>query len=586
MSQPENHSRIPIYSLVILTLIFCIFSLGYEKYAAGRAQERLKEHAIIICDDLWNFNDEGATAYLKLAADADHYEQLEVINNDGNLFQSITTEYPTPVEQFFIQVGLIPRVVLVTPVESETNIIGWIEAIWIPRTLQVQAYVLMFFCMVWVSITLYCRVILEKQLLEKRVEERTNELAESNRTLQQEYQERILAEEQRKIIQRQLEQSRKMESLGLLAGGVAHDLNNVLSGIVSYPDLLLLDLPPDSPQRKNIETIRSSGLRAADIVQDLLTLARRGVVTKQQLLLNELIQQYSSSPEYQKLKDYFPEIEITYDLETPLHQVMGSPTALKKVIMNLVSNGAEAQVNGGNLLIETRNIDLKAPIDGLQPIDAGQYVRLRVKDDGEGIGQEDLQRIFEPFYTRKVMGRSGTGLGLTVVWGTVEDHDGAIDVSSTPGEGTTIDIYLPVSHEGLPSTAATDTQTEMLGNKQKILVVDDVDHQREIACAILNRLNYQVEAVASGEEALAFLEKERVDLVILDMILDGGMDGLDTYKRIIEQNSGQKAIIVSGFSESDRVQETQDLGAGSCIRKPYTLQQLSEAVWNELTSDD
>ncbi|MFT5702580.1 MAG: signal transduction histidine kinase/ActR/RegA family two-component response regulator [Desulforhopalus sp.] len=582
MNRQKLHSRIPMYSLVILTLIFCFFSLGFEKYAADSAQARLVKHAMIVADDLWNFNSEGAVEYLKLAAEKDHYATLEVTNNNGELFQSITTTFPNTFEKFLIGLHLIPRVMLITPVQSNTNIIGWVEAIWIPHTLFVQFYALSFLFMLHLTIMLYCRISQEKLLLEERVVERTNELAESNRILQLEYQERYQAEKERGKIQKQLEQSKKMESLGLLAGGVAHDLNNVLSGIVSYPDLLLLDLPSDSPQRKTIETIRSSGLRAADIIQDLLTLARRGVVTKQLIDLNELIREYSHSPEYDKLLDYHPNIEVIFNMEEPLATTMGSPTALKKVIMNLVSNGAEAQPQGGSISITSRNQYLETTLNVFKPIAAGNYVVLEVRDEGEGIDPEDMQRIFEPFYTKKVMGRSGTGLGLTVVWGTIEDHDGTIDIGSTPGAGTTIEIYLPVSTDIAATSEEEITPTELFGNYQTILVVDDVAHQREIASAILTRMHYQVNAVASGEEAIVFLMEKKVDLVVLDMILDGGMDGLETYKRIIKLHPGQKAIIASGFSETDQVQEAQELGAGSCIRKPYTLQQLSDAVWNEL----
>jgi signal transduction histidine kinase/ActR/RegA family two-component response regulator len=585
MTRPKRLSRIPLYSLVILTVIFCVFTLVYERYAAESAQERLEKHALIVADDLWHFNTEGVTEYLRLAAEADHYEKLEVVNHNGELFQTVITDLPNKLELFLIRLHLLPRVVLVSTVSSKTNIIGWIEAIWIPQTLQVQTNVFLFLFMVLVSIILSTRIIIEKELLEQRVVIRTNELAEANKILRQEYRERLLVEEERKKIQQQLEQSRKMESLGLLAGGVAHDLNNVLSGIVTYPDLLLLDMPADSPQRKSIETIRDSGLRAADIIQDLLTLARRGVVNKQLLNVNELIRQYAASPEYHKLLGYYPDIEVKYDLEEPPAPIMGSPTALKKVIMNLVSNGAEAQPKGGCLFIVSRNIYLEKPLQGLQPIGIGNYVRIRVKDEGEGISPTDLQRIFEPFYTRKVMGRSGTGLGLTVVWGTIEDHNGGIDIASSPSAGTTIDIYLPVSTEKI-SPAEQDLPAELLGRHQTILVVDDEDHQRNIACAILKRLQYQVYAVAGGEEAVAFMRNKKVDLVVLDMILTGGIDGFETYRQILELHPGQKAIIASGFSETDRVQKTHALGAGICIRKPYTLQQLSVAVWKELQENN
>lgn len=582
MTRQKLGSRLPMYALVALSILFCSFTLGFEKYAADQAQARLIKHARIITDDLWNFNSVGVVEYLKLAAEADHYETLGVVNQNGEVFQSITTELPNRFEQLLIRFYLIPRVQLIAPVESKTNIIGWIEAIWVPQTIFIQAYVFGFLFMILITIVLYCRIVEEKQLLEHRVVQRTNELAESNRILQRENQERIQVEQEREKIQRQLEQSKKMESLGLLAGGVAHDLNNVLSGIVSYPDLLLLDMPQDSLQRKSIEAIRNSGLRAADIIQDLLTLARRGVVVKQLLDLNQLIREYSTSPEYEKLLEFSPHIEVIFNLEKSLAPVMGSPTALKKVLMNLVSNGIEAQPGGGCIFIESKNLHLKETLNGLQQIPAGDYTVLKVRDKGEGIGPEDLQRIFEPFYTRKVMGRSGTGLGLTVVWGAIEDHNGAIDISSTPGAGTTFDIYLPVSTTQVSFAEKSIPPTELLGNKQTILVVDDVVHQREIACAILKRLNYQVHSVASGEDALAFLLKTKVDLVVLDMILDRGIDGLETYKRILKLYPDQKAIIASGFSETEQVQKTQKLGAGSCIRKPYTLVQLSVAVWQEL----
>lgn len=570
--------------MVILTLIFCFFTLGYEKYAAKEAQARLDKHAMIIADDLWNFNSEGAVEYLKLAAEADHLESIEVVNNNGDLFQSITTGFPTRLEKVLIRLHIIPRVVLIAPVESKTNIIGWIEAIWIPRTIYVQADAFVFLFMVLISIVLYCRIMEEKLLLEHRVIERTNDLTKANQTLQQEYLERVRMEEERKHIQGQLEQSKKMESLGLLAGGVAHDLNNVLSGIVSYPDLLLLDMPDDHPRREIIETIRKSGLRAADIVQDLLTLARRGVVTRQRLNLNELIQEYSTSPEYRKLLEFYPNIEVSFDLQEQVGPLMGSPTALKKVIMNLVSNAAEAQPEGGRIFVASRNRYIQETLQGLQPVAAGKYIVLKVRDEGEGIAPEDLQRIFEPFYTKKVMGRSGTGLGLTVVWGTVEDHGGTITINSTPNTGTTFEIYLPETAEDavLPTTAPT---IDLVGNNQTILIIDDVDHQREIACAILQRLHYQVYAVKSGEEAINFLKEKKVDLLILDMILDGGIDGCETYENIIKLHPGQKALIVSGYSETGRVQKTQELGAGSFLRKPYTLQQLSIAVWKELHYD-
>jgi CheY-like chemotaxis protein len=180
------------------------------------------------------------------------------------------------------------------------------------------------------------------------------------------------------------------------------------------------------------------------------------------------------------------------------------------------------------------------------------------------------------------MGRSGTGLGMTVVWGTVEDHNGYIDVESTEGKGTTFRLYFPATRDETKSTEKIVSIEEYLGNGEKILIVDDVIAQREIASSILKRLKYKAEAVSSGEEAVEYMKTNSADLIILDMIMAPGIDGLETYKRILEIHPNQKAIIASGFSETDRVMETKQLGVGSYIRKPYTVQKIGLAVKAEL----
>ncbi|HLZ18586.1 MAG TPA: response regulator, partial [Smithellaceae bacterium] len=193
-----------------------------------------------------------------------------------------------------------------------------------------------------------------------------------------------------------------------------------------------------------------------------------------------------------------------------------------------------------------------------------------------------LKHIFEPFYTKKVMGRSGTGLGLAVVWGTVKDHQGYIDVQSEKGKGTTVTLYLPITRQEVTVSSAALPMSDYLGREESILVVDDIREQRELASIMLGNLNYKVTAAASGEEALEYLKSHRVDLVVLDMIMDPGLDGLDTYKRILEIHPKQKAIIVSGFSESARVSAAQALGAGAYVRKPYIMEKLGVTVRNEL----
>ena len=206
---------------------------------------------------------------------------------------------------------------------------------------------------------------------------------------------------EQKKLQAQLQRAQKMEAIGTLAGGVAHDLNNILSGIISYPELLLMDMPEESPLRKPILTIQKSGERAAAIVQDLLTLARRGVAVTEVVNLNHIISEYIKSPEYEKLRSFHPKVQVETNLETNLLNIVGSPVHLSKSIMNLVSNAAEAMDDGEEILISTENRYIDKPIRGYDNVKEGDYVTFTIADTGVGISKEDMEKIFEPFYTKK-----------------------------------------------------------------------------------------------------------------------------------------------------------------------------------------
>jgi signal transduction histidine kinase len=386
----------------------------------------------------------------------------------------------------------------------------------------------------------------------------------------------------RLMLENQLQKAQKMEAIGTLAGGVAHDLNNILSGIVSYPDLILMDLPEDSPLREPILTIKQSGERAAIIVQDLLTLARRGVAISEVVNMNTIISDQLKSPEFGKLKALYPQMNVETRFETVLLNVKGSAIHLAKSIMNVISNAAEAMPDGGNIRIATDNRYIDFSIEGYDHVEEGDYVTVTISDTGIGMSRADKERIFEPFYTKKVMGRSGTGLGMAVVWGTMKDHNGYIDLVSTEGKGTTFILYFPVCREAGKTEDVTMTPVDYTGKGESILVVDDVSTQRKLASAMLTRLGYRVATAASGEEALVYVADHSIDLLVLDMIMGTGMDGLETYQRIVERRPGQKAIIVSGYSESERVKEAQRLGAGQYLKKPYTLEKIGLAVKSEL----
>ena len=179
------------------------------------------------------------------------------------------------------------------------------------------------------------------------------------------------------------------------------------------------------------------------------------------------------------------------------------------------------------------------------------------------------------------MGRSGTGLGMTVVWGTVKDHKGYIDIESVEGNGTRFELYFPITHDELSKVKTNYAIEDYFGNGESILLVDDVGEQCQIASSILSQLGYSVKTVSCGEAAVEYLKKSRVDLMILDMIMDPGMDGLETYKQILNLHPNQKAVIASGYSETDRVKEAQRLGAGQYIKKPYTIEKISSAIKSE-----
>jgi PAS domain S-box-containing protein len=365
----------------------------------------------------------------------------------------------------------------------------------------------------------------------------------------------ILKENEEKLVR-----YKKMESLGLLAGGVAHDLNNVLSGIVGYPDLLLLKLPEDSPIRESIEAIKASGRRAAAIVQDLLTVARGVATTKESLNLNNLVSDYLNSPEFKYLNQSHPFVTVKTNLVKNLFNISGSQVHIRKVVMNLISNAAEAIKGSGNITISTMNRYVDRPLKGYDHIKEGEFAVLAVSDDGLGISSDDLERIFEPFYTKKVMGRrSGTGLGLAVVWNVMQDHKGYIDVTSKEN-GTIFELFFPMTREEISGKDLSTPFKDLKGNGETILVIDDMGSQRDISCKMLETFGYKTKAVCSGELAVEYLKENHVDLILLDMIMDPGINGRETYD----------------------VRKIQKLGAGKFLRKPLTIEEIAKAVKEEI----
>ncbi len=392
------------------------------------------------------------------------------------------------------------------------------------------------------------------------------------------------AEREKQAMELRLQRAQKMEAIGLLAGSVAHDLNNILSAIVGYPELLLLDLPKDSKLRQPLEATKEAGERATAVVADLLTVARGVASVKVPRDLNILVREYLESPEFLRLKSNHPNVQFNQQLASTLPAILCSPVHVKKSIMNLVTNGAEAIDGVGIVTLSTRVDNLKAKWAKAHGLEPKEYVVLNITDTGSGIEDKDLEHIFEPFYTKKVMGhQSGTGLGLSVVWNAMQDHNGAVVVSRGNG-ATTFELYFPATQQTIADLKNRTHDIRIQGQGEKILVVDDEPQQRNLAGKMLELLGYEVVCVESGEKAVAYLQDHQADLILLDMLMDPGMNGRQAYERMIALRPGQKAVIASGFSESDEVKTALAMGAGAFIQKPYSIEQLGQAIKKTLNA--
>lgn len=394
--------------------------------------------------------------------------------------------------------------------------------------------------------------------------------------------ERVKADQEKLELQKQLAIANKMETLGLMAGSVAHDLNNILSGIVTLPELLLLQMGNDHEHSETIKNIQTAGKEAASVVSDLITVARGATAEKSVCNLNTLIEKYMVNIKGKKKDPRLEGIALKLNCEPGLSNSYCSVVHINKVLMNLIGNAAEEMEGKGTVVVSTKNVSIQQPFFGYETVEVGEYVVISVTDDGPGITQEDVKKIFEPFYSKKIMGRSGTGLGLAIVWNTIHDHGGFIDVKSD-GNGTTFDLYFPTTKDAVEKEIALPSIEKYRGYGEKILVVDDQKKQQAIASNLLNGLGYKTDVVDSGEEAVAYIKQHSVDLILLDMIMGSGINGRKTYEEILKIHPKQRALIASGFAENGEVKQTLLLGANQFIKKPYTLTQMGLAVKQALS---
>ena len=383
-------------------------------------------------------------------------------------------------------------------------------------------------------------------------------------------------------LQEKLVQAQRMESLGLLVGGVAHDLNNIIGPIMAYPDLIKLDLSEGNPVNEDLDAISSSAQRAADVISDLLALTRRGKYKMEPIDLNDLVNDFLNSAECNSTRKLHPEVKPDIQLSKNKLLIKGSKTHLPKVITNLIINACESMPEGGVLSVTSSSINVEGGELSDKNIPQGRYILLTIEDQGDGIADEDIPKIFNPFFSTKMKtGRSGTGLGLSVVYNVLKDHGAYIDVESRLGLGSKFSIYFPQTIEKTARTSKIKLRGQISGS---MLVVDDRKEQRDIAKRLLTSLGYEVECVERGQDAVEYVKRKDVDLILLDMILEDDMDGLDTYKEIIKIKPFQKTVIVSGLSETDRVREAEELGVDGFIQKPYTINDIGITIQTVLRS--
>jgi two-component system cell cycle sensor histidine kinase/response regulator CckA len=379
-------------------------------------------------------------------------------------------------------------------------------------------------------------------------------------------------------LQKKLAVANKLNALGLMAGSVAHDLNNILTGIVSYPDLLLSQMNQSDPYYKQINKIKAAGKRAADVVSDLVSLTRGRVQQKDVANINDLISSYLGSLEHTERLSAYPGITLESDLQKDLFNSCCSPTHIHKLLLNLTGNALEAIAQDGKVRISTENCRFSHPLHpNGNALNGSKYIKLVVEDNGPGIPDEDTEKIFDPFYTRKKVGQSGTGLGLSVVWNIVQDHDGWIEVKDN-GPGARFEVYLPAALGDQCPVEPVISLEDKRGRGERILIVDDQEEQNEILENGLTSLGYTTYSVTSGEEAIDFLENRPVDLILMDMIMGEGLNGRETLEIIQQKFKNQKAIVISGYAKREEIEKTRALGISCFLEKPVTLAEINHAI--------
>lgn len=382
---------------------------------------------------------------------------------------------------------------------------------------------------------------------------------------------------QQKEIEAQLRHAQKMEALGTLAGGIAHNFNNLLMGIQGTASLILLDTDPDHPHYQKLKSIEKMVQSGSKLTNQLLGYAREGRYEVKPSHLNSLVRETAETFALAK-----KEIIIHFDLETTLFGIRADQDQIEQVLLNLFINASEAMPSGGHLHLSTKNVTHKAMQGKPYKPKKGPYVLLRVKDTGVGIDRETIDRIFEPFFTTKGL-VSGTGLGLSSVYGIVKAHGGYIDVQSEKGQGSTFNIYLPAWEKILPTGSKSTKET--LRGEETILLVDDEDIILSVGEQMLQSMGYKALVAQGGREAVELYEKkkDRINLVVLDLIMPD-LGGAETFEFLKQVNPNLKILLSSGYGRDGQVEEILERGCDGFIQKPFDINELSSKIRGILDS--
>jgi signal transduction histidine kinase/CheY-like chemotaxis protein len=418
--------------------------------------------------------------------------------------------------------------------------------------------------------------------LDRRVQERTEALGRTNVALKQEIIERKRAEEETAVLQEQLRQSQKMEAIGQLAGGVAHDFNNILTIINGRSELTLLKLKERDPLKGNIEEIKKAGDRAASLTRQLLAFSRRQILEFKVLDLNAILLELNKM-----LRRVIGEdIELVTVLGEDLGKIRTDPSQIEQVILNLAVNARDAMPNGGKLILETANVELDDAYSRTHvEVKSGPYVMLSVSDTGVGMAPEVKERIFEPFFTTKEKGK-GTGLGLATVYGIVKQSDGNVWVYSELGHGTAFKIYLPRVEGPAEPTVDKDEGESITTGKGTILLVEDEGALRELTAEFLRKLGYAVLEAQHGDDALLISRQHEgsIELMLTDVVMPG-MSGRELAGHLAPIRPQMKVLYMSGYTDDVIVHRGVLQREVDFVQKPFTLDGLSKKVRKLLDKD-